>query len=352
MPTEARIHHYIPQAYLRGFGWNKGKNWYVHALDLKNQSVFQPNTKNICCERDFMRVDVEGHPPDVIEKEIGKLEHQARQAILHVSQSHTFEGADRNVILNLMALLATRSPRQRENWRQFHEQIAKQVMSLSLATKERWESQMRQMKEAGKPVNDAVTFEQMKDFHERGEYKVSVAREFQIGMEMKGIDTMLDLLDARKWRLYYAGQDEGTFVTTDRPVSLTWLRPGEVPPFYRRSPGFGMTHTEIIFPLTKACLLHGRFEGIEEGSEEAYAGFIGACNTRMITTAFDYAFGAEKAFPYYLPPGEIFWDDRFMKRAAEVQKNQPPAAQDEEWNVEDGPPHSEEFHPDRAAGNA
>ncbi|MCP5280157.1 MAG: DUF4238 domain-containing protein [Rhodoferax sp.] len=82
MATEARIHHYIPQAYLRGFGWNSGKNWYVHGLDLRKKSFFQPNTKNVCCERDFLRVDVKGHAPDVIEREMGKLEADARQAIL------------------------------------------------------------------------------------------------------------------------------------------------------------------------------------------------------------------------------------------------------------------------------
>lgn len=341
MATEARIHHYIPQCYLRGFGWNKGKNWYVHALDLEKQSFFQPNTKNICCERDFMRVEVDGHEPNIIEKELGKLEGEARQATLRVSQTRKFEGEDRNTILNLIALLAVRSPQRREHWRQFHEEVSKKVMSLTLATKQRFESQMKQMKADGYAPEHELTYEELKEFHESDRYTVEVTREFHIRQELKLHNTVLELLGHRTWRLYFAGEGQGTFVTSDQPVSLTFLRPNEVPEFHRRSPGFGLKHTEVVFPLTKDCLLHGKFYGLEEGSEEAYAGFIGACNMRMISSAFDFVFTAEKTFPYYLPPGEVYFDDRFIERAAKLYRARP-----NEKKVGDGTVTPEKFNPD------
>ena len=80
MATEPRIHHYIPQAYIRGFGWKRVKNWYVNAADLNALKFIQPNTKNICAERDFLRIELDGHPPDKLEREMGRFETQAREA--------------------------------------------------------------------------------------------------------------------------------------------------------------------------------------------------------------------------------------------------------------------------------
>jgi hypothetical protein len=68
---------------------------------------------------------------------------------------------------------------------QFQAEIADRVMDLALATKERWESQMDAMREAGIHINDSVTYEQMKDFHERKQYRFDVAREWHIHLEFR-----------------------------------------------------------------------------------------------------------------------------------------------------------------------
>lgn len=339
MATEARIHHYIPQAYLRGFGWKRGKNWYVHAANLKACKHIQPNTKNICAERDFLRVDIDGQPPDLLESEMGRFEGRAREAILRIAAQRKFEGQDRIVVLNLMALLAVRSPQMRENIRDFQERVLKMMMGTVLAKKERWETQIQQMKADGKAPDLELTYEQMKEFHDQDQYKIEVAREFHIGTELKVFEPVLRTLVARKWKLYYAGRDEGHFVTTDRPVVLTWNRPEDVPPMFRHSPGFGMLDTEVVFPLTSECFLLGRFEGMDDGVEEAYAPFIAYCNTRMISHAFDFAIMFDKAFPYVLPADQMHWDDKFMERAQRYRESNPPDMDAEfEWNVEKGPP--------------
>lgn len=339
MADEPRIHHYIPQAYLRGFGWKKGKNWYVNAADLKKLAYFQPNTKNVCAERDFMRFETKDHPPDKLEKEMAKFEGKAREAILRIEQTKTFEGEDKLMVLNLMALLAVRHPQMRENMRDFTERVSKVTMSMALATKERWEGQMRQMKDDGKPVNENVTYEQMKEFHERGEYKVTVLRELQIKSELKVLDTVLRTLVGRKWKLLYAAPDQGEFITSDHPVVITWNNPDKVPPMMRHSPGFGMIDTEVIFPLTHSCCLLGRFEGMEDGVEEAQGMLIAMCNTRMFSHAFDFVFTVDKRFPYMMPPNDPCWDDQFMQRAKDYRDKHPPKEEKViEWSAEKGPP--------------
>lgn len=323
MATEPRIHHYIPQAYLRGFGRKRGKSWYVCAADLKALKFIQPNTKNICAERDFLRMEIDGHSPDKLEKEMGKFETQARDAILRVTKSRKFEGDDRIMILNLMALLAVRHPMMRENMRQFHERTMKLMMGLVLAKEEQWVAQIQRMTEDGKAPEEKVTYEQMKEFHDRDQYTIDVAREFHIGTEFKMFEPVLRTLVARKWKLYYAGEGQGHFITADHPVVLTWNHPEEVPLMQRHSPGFAMIDTEVVFPLTHECFLLGRFEGMLDGSEEAYAPFIAHCNTRMISQAFDYAVMIDESFPYVMPPNQVYWDDKFMDRMKEYRDKTP-----------------------------
>ena len=75
-----------------------------------------------------MRFEAQGRKPDWLEEEFSKLEFKACEAIRHVVQTRTFAGEDKNYILNLMALLAVRSPEQRENMRDFQARVARARM--------------------------------------------------------------------------------------------------------------------------------------------------------------------------------------------------------------------------------
>ena len=216
--AESRNHHYIPQGYLRGFGLQRGKHHIVVVHDFQNKRTYETNTRNVCAERDFMRFEAQGRKPDWLEEEFSKLESKACEAIRDVVRTTgTFEGEHKNYILNLMALLAVRSPEQRENMRDFQARVATRTMDLVLEKKERWESENKRMQEAtGKMHN--VTYEEAKEFHERGEYTIEVAREHHIATEIKLFETVLQLLGQRQWTLYIAEGTYGEFITTDRPV--------------------------------------------------------------------------------------------------------------------------------------
>lgn len=317
---DPRIHHYIPQAYLRGFGWKRGeKQWYVHAYDMKKLRHFQPNIKGVCAQRDFMRVDAEGYDPYQLEAEMSKFEGRARESILRVAQTNMFDGEDRTYMLNLMALFAVRYPQMRENMRDFQERVLKMSMSLTLAKKERWESTIRKMKEDGIEVDDSITYKQVKEFHDNDQYKIQVPRERHIRSEVKLHETVLQLLANRKWKLWHAMEGHGKFVTSDHPVVLTWDKPHEIPPMMRHSPGFGMLDTEVIFPMTSGVLLVGRFDG-EEAVAPANGVVIGYYNSRIIGHCFDFAFSQEPTFPYVIPPNYLFFDDKYLERAKEFHE--------------------------------
>jgi hypothetical protein len=343
MTDEARHHHYIPQCYLRGFAVRERKQHQVNVIDMTNKKAFTTSTRNICSVRDFNRMEIEGVAPDQLEKEIATFEGRAAESIRAVAASKKFEGEDRVYIINMMAALIVRNPQMRENMRDFQERILKMMVGMSLGTKERWESQVAQMKADGHPVREDVTYEQMKEFHDRGEYKIEVAREFHIGIELKSLESVIDALAARKWRLYHTNEETGYFITTDHPVVITWNKPDQVPFFMRDSPGFAMKGTEVIFPLTKGVVLLGRFDG-EEGVEEAYQPFVAGCNTRMARFSYDQIYAVKKAFPYFGLAMELYFDKHFLERSLqwkkEIETDRPEIAEGtvQEWSAAGGPP--------------
>jgi hypothetical protein len=317
---EARQHHYIPQCYLRGFSVKGKKHWQVTVANIKSGEFFETNTKNVGGERDFNRIEVPDHKTDALETAYSKFETSVAPAIRRVVESRKFEGDDRIAILNLMALLAVRGPHMREHWRQANENLMKRVMDVALATKERWEGQMRQMKEAGREVKEDITYDQIKDFHERGEYDVNMNREWFIALELKMFESVLMTLVNRKWVLYVVDPTVGVFVTCDRPVALYNKEPEKMPKMIRDSPGFGMRGTQILFPLTAQLALVGDFEDVEDGTQEAKLPLVAMANLRMIERAMSQVYTIKRTFPYVGPPFRIYHDSRFMERFAAAKK--------------------------------
>ncbi len=129
--------------------------------DFQGKRTYETNTRNVCAERDFMRFEAEGRKPDWLEEEFGKLEAKACEAIGAVVRTRTFDGEHKNYILNLMAVLAVRSPEQRENMRDFQARVATGIMDLVLETREHWESENERMQEATGTMHN-VTYEQAK----------------------------------------------------------------------------------------------------------------------------------------------------------------------------------------------
>ena len=146
---QARHHHYLPQCYLRGFTRSGGKKSKITVIDLRQRNYFETITRNIGGIRDFNRIEVPGISPDILETQISSFEGAVAESIKALEVSLDFSGKKKEYIINLIALLAIRTPQMRENWNNFHGQIAKRIMDLALATKERWQSQIARMEQEG-----------------------------------------------------------------------------------------------------------------------------------------------------------------------------------------------------------
>src|SRR5688572_7912988 len=123
--AEARLHHHIPEFYLRGFTVGSGKKRKIQVAVTGEGRFFETNPKKVAKIRDFMRVEIDGMKPDGLENELSGFEGKAAGAIRRVANSGKFEGEDRELILNLIALLASRSPQRREYMRGVMEDMSK-----------------------------------------------------------------------------------------------------------------------------------------------------------------------------------------------------------------------------------
>jgi hypothetical protein len=259
----ARRHHYVPQCYLKGFVSNPKKP-KLFVIDGKERRSFHTAPANVAAERDFHRIEVDGYAPDALEAALSGFETELSQALERIIATRSIKNTDdRAYLFNLMALMAVKNPRLRENMRQFQEQIAKRILALAMATPERWASQIRSAEADGyvSPDEDE-DYHKMREFVEADQYKITVPTGRHLAMEMKSLDTVLPFFFHRKWALFRTAPGKTGFVTSDHPVCLMWSDPAQREKFH--GPGFGLRRTQIVFSISNELALIGAFELREE----------------------------------------------------------------------------------------
>lgn len=276
----ARHHHFLSQCYLKGFTRGKSKKSKLAVIDLKGRKSFETTPRNVGGVRDFNRVEIEGVDPNHLESELSKFEGQAATALKNLRKTLDFSGETKVIILNLIALIAVRSPERREHMRQFEAQIAERIMEMTLDSKEMWEGQTSKLEKDNKPKN-IVSYEDAKEFFESKKYTIDVTREHHIRREMVQIDAILPCLFNRQWLLVTSDDNSGPFITTDRPMNISWREPDKVPPLYRSSPGFGLKGTEVYFPISQELALIGKFDG-EDKTVSATENLVAILNSKML----------------------------------------------------------------------
>ena len=259
----ARQHHYLPQYYLRGFTKKSAKKSKLTVIDIGQNKIFETIPRNVGGVRDFNRIDAEGVDQNTLETALSQFDGEVATALKNIEETKSFEGEDRILILNLIALLAIRSPEMRNHLEDFEIRVMEKIMDVALSKREIWESQLRQMEDKGYKVNKNVTYEQMKDFHNRKEYTIKFPNGHHISKEFHAIDGISPYLFARKWLLIESTAETGPFITTDNPVNLTWNDPDKLPPAFKHNPGYGLKSTVVYFAISKNLAVIGEFDGRE-----------------------------------------------------------------------------------------
>lgn len=231
-------------------------------FDSDTKRSFTTLVRNIGSKRYFNRVEARGVGPNHLEDGMAEIEAEIAPHLQQVIEAKTFPGPEHfNSIMKLVALLSVRNPRLRGKFSDFHRDVVERIMSLSISSKEIWESQTKQMRDSGVPIKDDVTYEDMKRFHEEGNYEIVIDQTYLIGLELKMVEPVLEQLSKRNW-CFATAPIHHQFITCDDPTVLSWNEKVKQPNPY--SPGHGLQNTIVIFTLSPELALVGMFEALPD----------------------------------------------------------------------------------------
>ena len=293
----ARRHHYVPQCYLKSFGvQRKAGKYQVNVFDLITKRTYEASTEKIALKRDFNTIDVEGHPSDAFETLLSGIEGDVAPALIRTIELSSFATEDdRNLLMNLMGILAVRNPRLREVTRQFHEEIIHRVLNISLSSKQIWESQMT----SDDPKR--FSYEEMKEFYAERKFKIDLTNGYHIHAELKMLEPILPALSKRGWMILRSSKESGGFIYSDHPVNLMWSNPKNRNSPY--APGFGMMNTQVLFPISNRLALMGAFK-IKDQTLDINDDMVASINGAILSTCSRQVYARDLHFHYKLEPNE------------------------------------------------
>src|SRR5215510_12353942 len=173
----ARNHHFVPQGYLAGFTNCGTRDGQLFVYDPTSSKVFPTRPRNIGAERDFNRIEIDGHDPDSLERALGEFENRAIFIIREIQASGELPADEEfNSVINLMALLVVRNPRSRRNTNLSIAHTVRVIGHWLASDKRLYEYHVAEAKAAGfVPQDIDVSFEAMRQFIHHDQYKVAVS---------------------------------------------------------------------------------------------------------------------------------------------------------------------------------
>lgn len=301
----ARGHHYISQCYLKGFAKKPCKEAKLHVFDLR-RGEWLPGAigvKNVGKMRDFNTVDLAGVAADALETSLSQFESDVARVLRRIWEQHTLpQGEDWQILIGFMALLAVRNPLCREAQRDYVKQVLEMLTSMTLASKDRYESSIRQMREVGVGLDlPHVPYEEMLRFHQEKHYDVSIKNHFFFPGEFEAVSAVQEALLERKW-LCLISDGKSHFLSGDRPVNLRWIDQDLA--VGHRPPGHALLKTEVVFPVSKDVALVGTFEGFPQ-TAIADRLLVSKINSLIMTGCDRHLFSPRDNFDFFGSGGRI-----------------------------------------------
>ncbi|HET7832845.1 MAG TPA: DUF4238 domain-containing protein [Gallionella sp.] len=287
----ARRHHYLPQAYLAAFTSTGLKDGQFYVFDVKTCREFRTSPANVAAQRDFNRIDIEGHAPDAIENALAPFEGEAVAAIRRVIESQKFpDDHDWNLILNLLGLIAVRNPKLRGSFNRSRERVLRHIADLLVSNKRVWDHHVEKVREAGENIAETVSFEDARRFVKEGKYRLEFHPEGNLRVEFNALDQLLPLLGQRIWSLLVAPAGGPEFICSDHPVTLVWKN-GRSGPI-----GFGLKETEVFFPLGRRIGFYGVFETPLKPVVYCHPGHVATMNRHIAWNSERHVYSAQEHF--------------------------------------------------------
>lgn len=299
-------HHYIPQFYLRNFSAGIGRQAQVFVFDSNSKKSFTTLVRNIGSRRNFNRVEAHNVGPNFIEDAMSEVETVIAPHLGQVIKAQAFPSPEHfDSIMSLMAFLSVRNPRLRGKLSDFHKDVVDRIMTLSVSTKEIWESQIEQMRESGVTIRGDISYEEMKRFHDERNYNIAIDQTHLIGLELKMVEPVFKELSRRKW-CFARAQKGQPFITCDDPLVLSWTDSVKQPNPW--PPGHGLQNTIVMLTLSPELALIGQFE-----SQPATLDFrpeqVVALNTAVARHSQNQIYARDSGFKLCIKSGKFVRGD-------------------------------------------
>lgn len=286
----ARKHHYLPQSYLAAFTTRGTKESQFCVLEIVSGRSFRTSPSNVGSQRDFNRVDIEGHSPGAIENALAPFEGDAVSAIRRVLDTQEFPcDEDWNLILNLLALIAVRNPQRRNSFNHSRDRTLRMIGEMLTSDRSLWESHVRKARESGEHIPE-VPFEEVRSFIEKGNFSFVFHPEESLRVEFNALDKVLPLLGERTWSVLVAPPDAPEFICSDHPVTLE-CKHGRKGPV-----GFGLRETEVFFPLGRRIGFYGVYESLLQPVVQCKPLNVAIMNGRVANNAERHVYSALDTF--------------------------------------------------------
>jgi len=234
----AKLHHYVPQSYLRGFATEKERITAI-PLDRSRQS-FTPSVKNVAAQTHFHTVDGLDEP-DEFEKVLSGIEGEAVEIIRRLENGKfPLPEDDRWKLSFYIALQSARGPDTRKTIENLQAKIVRvEIGAGGRKNVNRWIK-----KNLGFEANDEQADRIWKEATQPGGPPITFSNLAHIQHMVQTAEHLMSYIATRPWTLVRF--DRRSLITSDAPVSL--IRNPKDEPW--EGVGFG-TAWGISFPLTR-----------------------------------------------------------------------------------------------------
>ncbi|CAB3795473.1 DUF4238 domain-containing protein [Paraburkholderia fynbosensis] len=292
----ARKHDCVLQYYLSGFTRNHDKNSRLYVVDSARERAFVATPQSVVAEREFNRIELNGEDPCTADLGYAQFESELASALARINRKRDLsDDADRALVLRLIAELVVLNPDRTEIMRQHKQESARRLSELAIANRQGWESQKEKAAAAGIEGAAAFTHEELMNFVEQDDETIAAHTTEHLARDLQSVTTLYNLLHRRSWMVARAARGSGGFITSDRPVTLTWDDMEMEAGFY--APGFGLQGTSVFFPLTKDLVMRGRFDG-RVGTLALPAASVAGINSRTVFYAGHQIYAETESFRF------------------------------------------------------